>query len=364
MKKLALFLALVACSSACFAQVGNLPVNTQFQGVPVGPCQPYSIAENALTGDQYNCLNYVWTKIATGGGGAISGSGTLGKLTIWTGASSLGNSNESEVAGVFTIGIPASITLNYTANATVPVAITTQVTYAPTGNFARGFSGGIFEADLAGTHDNSQIQSGVRGTASNTGTGTLGTGIGVWGRFVDTSGTTTTGTGVEADLTMKNGTNGYGVYVPAPTISGTVTNQYGIYLGDWSTGSTNNWALKINGGLAEFGGPVVNDPKTLTSSGGTTAIDLSLGNVFQAALTESTTCSFTNFKAGQSVTFIVTQNAGSAYTFTCGTTQHAVGFMTVSAVLSTIDIQTCTVSSHATDMYCNPGSVGLLGGTP
>ena len=97
-----------------------------------------------------------------------------------------------------------------------------------------------------------------------------------------------------------------------------------------------------------------------TSSGGTAAVNLALGNVQEHILTENTTVALSNITAGQQVTFIIVQNASAAKTLAWPSTIH--GGMTVDTALSTENVQTCTASGNGTDLYCAPGLIGIPAG--
>lgn len=101
-----------------------------------------------------------------------------------------------------------------------------------------------------------------------------------------------------------------------------------------------------------------------SSVGGVAAFDLSRGAVQQIAMTENiTSSSVSNYVPGQEVTFIITQNSGTAYTFAWPPNVH--GGMTISATHSSINVQNFRVSNNGTDLYAeDAGSTAMTGGTP
>ncbi len=115
--------------------------------------------------------------------------------------------------------------------------------------------------------------------------------------------------------------------------------------------------------------------KVLTVSGVAT-FDLHTGNVQQIGpLTANTTAAITNLArasgtvptgasaASGRFTFIIVQNASAAKTFTWPA--NVIGGMTISATLSSINVQTFVVSAAGLTLYaCDAGSTGMTGGTP
>ena len=117
--------------------------------------------------------------------------------------------------------------------------------------------------------------------------------------------------------------------------------------GGVGTGTANTWTAPQT-----FSTRVASTPVTLTP--GTPAPDASLGNVFTLALPASGTPAManpTNLVAGDTLTFIVTQNATTAVTLTWGTAYKFSGTTpAVSTGLGKVDIFTCT-SPAGTNCY-------------
>ncbi len=94
--------------------------------------------------------------------------------------------------------------------------------------------------------------------------------------------------------------------------------------------------------------------------------DLQLGNVQQFSCTTpgaAISPTVPNPTKGMMVTVIFIQNGTTPCTLTWPANVH--GGMTVSATLSSINVQTFIVSNGGTDLYATgPGSTGITGGTP
>ena len=127
--------------------------------------------------------------------------------------------------------------------------------------------------------------------------------------------------------------------------------------------------VKSVSGVATFDmlGVSSKTPTTPTLAGG--------ANVQQISLTENTTAAVTGFSAasgtspratsnaGQRVTFIIVQNASAAKTWTWPA--NVIGGMTISATLSSINVQTFVISNAGLTLYaCDAGITGMTGGTP
>lgn len=93
MKKSILLLAAMLCAGSLFAGGIVVAPNIQFPGAPTGACFSSFFAENAATGDQYNCLLGAWNQIATGGVVPVSGSGTANIIPKFTAATVIANSS-------------------------------------------------------------------------------------------------------------------------------------------------------------------------------------------------------------------------------------------------------------------------------
>lgn len=68
MKKLILFLMLLAFPALLYAQGGNAVI-LGFDGVPSGSCAPVMLSTNNLNGAFYNCFNGTWQLVAGAGDG-------------------------------------------------------------------------------------------------------------------------------------------------------------------------------------------------------------------------------------------------------------------------------------------------------
>ena len=117
--------------------------------------------------------------------------------------------------------------------------------------------------------------------------------------------------------------------------------------GGVGTGTANTWTAPQT-----FSTQVASTPVVLTPA--TPAPNASLGNVFTLALPASGTPAManpTNLVAGDTLTFIVTQNATTAVTLTWGTAYKFSGTTpAVSTGLGKVDIFTCT-SPAGTNCY-------------
>ncbi len=100
--KLLCLLLLVLLTSTLWGQGGNAVI-IRFPGAPTGSCSPIALGINNATGDLYDCLSAAWHAVG-GGGGTITGSGTAGKVPVFTGATAIGNGSLSDdAAGTVTL---------------------------------------------------------------------------------------------------------------------------------------------------------------------------------------------------------------------------------------------------------------------
>lgn len=152
--------------------------------------------------------------------------------------------------------------------------------------------------------------------------------------------------------------------------------------------ATDAWWLSLTpaasgGGITLFGGtngvssPVLKVQGQTQSTGIASAVNvvsysttptfnLQLGNVQQFSCTTpgaAISPTVTNLTKGMLVTVILIQNGTNPCTLTWPANVH--GGMTVSATLSSINVQTFIVSNGGTDLYATgPGSTGITGGRP
>lgn len=98
-------LLLLGASVARAQNTTTIPTN----GAPTGGCAPMIFYEDQTTGTLYICKNGIPTAISSG---SVSASGlTTNYVPIATGAQTLGNSDLSEVAGVFTFNNSGGVTI-------------------------------------------------------------------------------------------------------------------------------------------------------------------------------------------------------------------------------------------------------------
>ncbi len=96
------WLTLLLCALPAFGQGGNT-VTIRFPGAPTGSCSPVAYGINNATGALYDCLAGAWNLVG-GGGSGITGSGTAGKIPVFTGATAIGNGSLSDdAAGTVTL---------------------------------------------------------------------------------------------------------------------------------------------------------------------------------------------------------------------------------------------------------------------
>ncbi len=115
--------------------------------------------------------------------------------------------------------------------------------------------------------------------------------------------------------------------------AGTVTANYGLYIEDQSGIGTSNYALFTAGSApSQFGGAVISGLNTVAFSA-TPTFNASLGNTQKITLTANVTSSvLSNATAGETINFIICQDAVGGRTFVWPT--NVLGAMTIGATAS------------------------------
>ena len=91
MKKIFLFLLLSIFAVVKIEAQTNVRI-FQYSTAPSGGCPYYYEAIDISTGDYYKCVNGTWTKIVSGGGAALGGSGTTATIPKFTATTTIGDS--------------------------------------------------------------------------------------------------------------------------------------------------------------------------------------------------------------------------------------------------------------------------------
>jgi len=143
--------------------------------------------------------------------------------------------------------------------------------------------------------------------------------------------------------------NLYSAYIYNPSkAAGSITNNYGLYIAAQTTGSTLNYQLYSAGTAPSyFAGPITAAKLTATTGvfglnvvtfSSTPTFDANLGNTQKITLTGNVTSStLSNASAGQSLDFIICQDATGSRTFVWPT--NVKGGMTIGSTLSTCSAQ-------------------------
>jgi hypothetical protein len=325
--------------------------------------------------------------------GTLSGSGTSGRITQWTGTNTIGDSTLTgpasnlltlaasssgltltvpatgtaalrDVANTFTqdnrfnanVGIglapsyPLDIFKSFTPTSGFLAAHNLEVQFAPASNSSASNVGIGVSSYSSGTIDFTGSLYGLFFNTEHYGSGTVSQIFGLQGKINNrSSGTLTSARGVYVavqNLSTGNITAGYGVYVARPTnnAGGTFGTNYGMYISDQDAVGATNYALVTNAGVVSF-----NDSQDASSDVrvlGSTDTALFYADVSADAIgigTSAPSAKLTvnaSWSATSTATALLTLNGGSAGT-------PAAGFG--SQVLVTLNSST-TASRNAADL--------------
>lgn len=325
-KMLGVLLILLAAASARAQNV----VITEGSGAPAGSCSFVRMYINTVNGDTYNCWLGTWQLIAVGGGGAISGSGTNNRITKWTGASTIGNSQIVDTGAAITI--PGAVSFTAMTAGSIPFFGTAGLLSQDNANlFWSGTSLGIGDNSVPASER-------LRVSLSNPDGGITqqvllfenstddpgGNALKVSATFTPASG----GAGEGQALYVVNSYSGSGAAdmdeLTAADIgvsvggNNSVINAIGLRVRDVSGASSGNYAIKTGLGATELGGKF-QQIATATGFSATPTFDAALQNHFSITLTANVTSSTLSgsVTAGYAeiITFLICQDGTGTWTF-------------------------------------------------